>query len=252
MTVLSTALDRHLPLAGTYNVRDVGGYATRDGRRTRWRTLLRADSLHRLTEDAQTQLIDAGVRTVVDLRHAAELTEAPNVFLASHRLRYVHAPLFADPTTRPVAEQPELGSLAGIYRFAVEQRGRELTRVVSILAGAGALPALVHCTAGKDRTGLAIALALAAVNVPDDTIAEDYALSAQYLVGGYFDEARARAERRGIPWEAYQARLVCPAPLLLDTLALVRERSGGVPEYLLEHGLTREELESLRAQLLEA
>src|SRR6185369_10690856 len=78
---------RHLPLDGTYNVRDIGGYTTRVGRRTRWRTLLRADSLHRLTAPAQAELLGCGVRTIVDLRHAGEHLAAPNVFAASSAVR---------------------------------------------------------------------------------------------------------------------------------------------------------------------
>ncbi len=61
---------RHLRLEGTYNVRDIGGYRTTDGRHTRWRRLLRADSLHRLTPASQAALVDYGVRTVIDLRFA--------------------------------------------------------------------------------------------------------------------------------------------------------------------------------------
>ena len=96
-----------------------------------------------------------------------------------------------------------------------------------------------------------IALVLAALGVPDEVIAEDYALSADFLIGDYFEEARARAEARGIPWDKYQERLVGPPPLMLDTLGWLRERYGGVDDYLLQHGLAERDLATLRERLLE-
>src|SRR4030095_14489658 len=79
----SSVLSRHLGLAGTYNLRDTGGYRTLDGRTTRWLTFLRSDSLHRVPPMAQTTLLNYGVRTVIDLRRSDELHVAPNVFASS-------------------------------------------------------------------------------------------------------------------------------------------------------------------------
>ena len=73
----------HLHIEGAYNVRDLGGYATSDGRRTRWGVFLRADSLHRLPLRSQAALIDYGIRTVIDLRRSREIQSDPNVFFAS-------------------------------------------------------------------------------------------------------------------------------------------------------------------------
>ena len=77
--VLNGEERRHLPLSGTYNVRDIGGYATVDGRTTRWRTLIRSDSLHRLAPEAQQTLLDLGLRTMIDLRRPAETAQYPNL-----------------------------------------------------------------------------------------------------------------------------------------------------------------------------
>jgi Tyrosine phosphatase family len=120
-------IDRHLPLEGTYNVRDIGGYVTRDGRRTRWRTLLRADSLHRLTRPAQAELLAYGVRTIVDLRHAGEQAAAPNVFAESTDVRYVHAPLLEDPKTRRSGAPS--AALADVYQLALRTRGQQIVAV---------------------------------------------------------------------------------------------------------------------------
>jgi protein-tyrosine phosphatase len=240
---------RHLPFDGTYNVRDIGGYANSDGRRTRWRVLLRADSLHRLSEPAQAELIALGVRTIVDLRHAAEQRAAPNVFDGSTAVRYVHAPLLEDPTTR--SSSAPSASLAEVYRLALSARGQQIAAIFNQLAEDDGLPALVHCTAGKDRTGLIVALLLRLAGVPSATIAEDYALSSTYLQGAYFDDARLRAERAGIPWPEYQLRLVCPAPLMLETLAWLDATYGDGDAYLLGLGLSPGVLARLRERLLE-
>ena len=88
--------DRHLPLPGTRNLRDVGGYPAMDGRRTRWRTLLRTDSLDLLPPDSQATLIELGLRQVIDLRWPSELERAPSVFRC----------LAARPVPEPSAARP--------------------------------------------------------------------------------------------------------------------------------------------------
>jgi protein-tyrosine phosphatase len=187
VTSTLTEPTRHLPFEGTFNVRDVGGYATADGRRTRWRTLLRADSLHRLSEAAQLQLVDMGLRTAIDLRRASEVADCPNVFCRSRSVRYRALPVFDD-----VAERGAPRSLEATYRHALDTRQPQLRAIVGALASPRALPALVHCTAGKDRTGLVIALLLELAGVSRETVVEDYALSGRYLGERCRDEARAR------------------------------------------------------------
>src|SRR5262245_23186519 len=98
---------RHIALEGAYNVRDIGGYDTGDGRQTRWRTVFRSDSLHRLTPAAQADLVGLGLRTVIDLRHVQETADMPNVFAESERVRYRNLPLFeASPSQPPDAAAP--------------------------------------------------------------------------------------------------------------------------------------------------
>src|SRR5207249_2699413 len=114
----SSALPRHLGLAGTYNLRDTGGYRTIDDRTTRWRTFLRSDSLHRVPPLARTTLLSYGVRTVIDLRRSDELHVAPNVFANSSDVVYHHVSLLADSRPeRKVAPR----SLPDVYRLILEQ-----------------------------------------------------------------------------------------------------------------------------------
>jgi protein-tyrosine phosphatase len=246
-TVASAEPQRHLTLAGTYNVRDVGGYATADGRRTRWRTLLRADSLHRLGPEGQRALLDLGLRTVVDLRRPNEVSRAPNVLAATPELRYLQVSLNTDAPE----ERTQLPTLPEIYRGILERAGEQIATIIGTLSAPGALPALVHCHAGKDRTGLVIALMLGVAGVPADLIAADYALSEAQLAGEFTDRARRHALAEGHDWEGYRQLLLSPAAYMLDILAYLDEAHGGVAGYLRAAGLSEEQLAALREALTE-
>jgi protein-tyrosine phosphatase len=239
--------DRHLPLDGTFNVRDLGGYPTGDGRQTRWRTVWRADSLHRLPDLAQMALLAHGIRTVIDLRRPEEADEAPNVFRASPRVAYQHCSLLGEAALREMGPR----TLEQVYRMILDERQEQVAGVVATLAAPGALPAVIHCTAGKDRTGLIAALLLGLAGVPAAAIAEDYALTERYLQGAFFEEARRRAAERGHDWSRYQHLLICPPDLMLATLDYLESRHGGIAGYLRAIGLPETTLETLREALVE-
>lgn len=244
-------LERHLPLEGTYNLRDVGGYATSDGRQIRWRTLFRADSLHRLSGEARSMLLSYGLRTVVDLRRPREREEWPNVFAALDDVRYVHVSIVPErDDLNTGGTEGSLEAICRVYRLVLDKRQAEIRRILGTLAEPEAFPAVVHCTAGKDRTGVIVALLLSLAGVPHETIAEDYALSATYLTGPYLEEARQRAEAAGYSWEDYRDYLVCPPEIMLRTLGHLDQRYGGVERYLLRIGLSEEEVIALRRALL--
>src|SRR5438309_7631744 len=116
----SSQRQRVLALAGTYNLRDVGGYLTQDGRQTRWRTLFRSDSLHRLAETEQATLLGMGLRSVLDLRYERELAEAPNVFATSTGVRYLNLPLLAGPSG--AQQGGDYPSLEEVYRRMADTR----------------------------------------------------------------------------------------------------------------------------------
>ena len=94
----SQSLDprRHLPLEGTRNIRDLGGYKTMDGKITNWKTMLRADNLEKLSIDGQKELVKYGVKTVIDLRETKEIMESPNPFSKSNEVKYTHQNLIGD------------------------------------------------------------------------------------------------------------------------------------------------------------
>jgi protein-tyrosine phosphatase len=237
---------RHLQLAGAYNVRDTGGYLTVDGRTIHWHTLLRGDSLHRLTPEAQAHLIGMGLRTVVDLRRSSECAESPNVFADSGRVRYLHLPLFDDA---PGAVDPQR-TLDWIYRAILDDAQPRVRAIFGALAKPDAFPALVHCTAGKDRTGVIIALLLGVAGVPDEIIVRDYALSEQYLTDDFHADLRTRVEARGSNWAAMQQLLGAPTDVMEDTLSYLSGTYGDIATYLGGIGVTDSEIAAVRAALV--
>ena len=249
---------RHLNLEGTYNVRDIGGYATSGGRSTRWRALLRSDGLHRLPPSSQAALIDYGVRTMIDLRGSHELQDAPSVFAGSSKVAYHHQNMMGDSLIAET-EQPLhfLKTTTGpqrivkLYTDILDRRGRQVCETLKTLATPGVLPALVHCTAGKDRTGLITALVLGLAGVPIETIAEDYALSARYLFPRYLSEqAPPEVAASGYTWQDYQNEYM-PPDAMLGTLRYLEERYGGIEAYVLDAGLTQLSIDRLRSAVTE-
>lgn len=229
--------DRHLPLEGTRNVRDVGGYPAAGGRRTRWRTLLRSDELTALPPHAQAQLIELGVRQVIDLRWPDEADRAPNVFRRSTAVRYTSLPLLADDPT------PHAG-LTGMYRHAFDVRAAQLAAVARALLEPDGLPAIVGCAAGKDRTGVVIALLLDLAGVQPEVIVEDYALTA-----GYFARPRSRVDPSD--WRHPPLELENAPELMADALAHLDAAHGGARALLRREGLADADLDRLVDRLTE-
>jgi protein-tyrosine phosphatase len=236
-----------LLLAGTFNVRDLGGYPTRDGGVIRPRTIYRADSLHRLTPEAQATLERRGLRTVIDLRRADESAAAPNVFRESLSVIYRNIPLPGDLLLDPTGTPPPL---AAVYRAMLDKGRTPLRQILVCLSDPACWPVLVHCTAGKDRTGLVTALLLGIAEVPDEAIVADYALTSRFLSGALFEDARRDAEARGYRWATTPALLASPPVAMADTLTYLRTRYGGPTGYACSLGLRDRQIARIRAALL--
>lgn len=242
---------RCIALPGVFNLRDVGGYPVAGGGSVRWRTLFRSDALHRLDAAGAAALAGLGLRTVLDLRSQAEVEIAPSPV----RGRVTHLPLLADLAdlaALPVLPESTGGrlDLSIIYRYFVEECGDRIAAAIGELTSDDAFPALVHCSAGKDRTGVVIALILAVLGVPDEVIAADYALSAAYLDPEQTAAIGQLQASTGLGDELTTALLASPPELILWVLDRVRAAAGSAERYLGAHGLTGEALTSLRAALI--
>jgi protein-tyrosine phosphatase len=246
----SELLGRRIPIAGTWNVRHVGGYATSDGRTTRPYILIRGDALHRLDDEGRAQLRSLNVQTVIDLRRDTERDMHPDL-LADVGARVVNLPLFDAGRGAGATGDLEL-TLEGIYRLLVEDRGPAIAAVIRELAAPGALPAVVHCSVGKDRTGVIIALVLSLVGVPDEVIALDFAATGLFLSDDVRRSMVSLIASYGME-ESQAAQLMSSDPVLItEVLASVRCHHGSVESYLVGHGVSNDEIGVLRRELLEA
>lgn len=228
---------RHIRLPGTRNLRDVGGYPAGRGRRTRWRTLFRTDALDSLPADSQATIRDLGIRAVIDLRWPNEVAQSPNVFADDAVVRYRNIPLLDDDPTRQIG-------LAAIYRHMLDERAEQLAEVTQTLLGPAGLPAVIGCAAGKDRTGVTIALLLSAVGVPAEVIVADYVLTGPIFAAG--DPDPHLKDWRGVP-----QLLECPPEYMRAMLHHLEDRHGGAASLLRRQGLRREQLDQLTELLTE-
>ena len=244
---------RTLNWDGCVNVRDLGGHPTEDGTTTRFGRVVRADSVRQLTDEGWAALDDYGIRTVVDLRYPNELElDAPRDL----DVDVVHLSLFGEPDEERWVELDALGAAAGddagftrvIYLEVLEEHGANVARAISAIGLAPAGGVVVHCHAGKDRTGLvsAVLLRLAGVSLAD--AAADYAVSERNLapmneawIAGAPDESE-RARRRRIT--------ATPAEAMQGVLEELERRYGDVCGYLRAGGASDAALVAARARLL--
>jgi len=170
---------RVIPLFAVHNFRDLGGYPTNDGRHTRWRTLFRADGLYRLTPDDANIVMNLGVRTVVDLRTNNEVRERGTFPVNDHDVAYHHLPII-DATwgeTQTPEFDDEVEFLVWAYREMLAEAAPRFADAINLLSQQTVLPAVFHCAAGKDRTGILAALVLGVLGVDESIIAADYGLT---------------------------------------------------------------------------
>lgn len=242
---MQPAPTRHLPIKGTYNVRDLGGYATSGGQ-TRWRRLLRADALHRLDEEGVETMLASGVTTVIDLRHGDELTHQPNPFNGHTTVIYHNISLLDGLAP---AQMDEGDVLLELYKLALMQRQPTLAQVLRIIADAPPGAVLFHCTAGKDRTGIVAALLLGIAGVEPALIVEDYALTAR-LIAPIVADITAGAVARGADPASFQRLLASEPATMAATLAFITAEFGSIAAYIERIGLTPNTIERLRNRLV--
>lgn len=227
---------------GALNHRDLGGLPA-SSRTVRHGVLARSAGLGSLTEAGRSALRET-VSVVIDLRSQRETAAEPApVHPATVRLPLLDGDAMAMDT---------VPTLTALYHNLLDTSGAAFARVARIVAGQTDGPALVHCTAGKDRTGLAVALLLDSVGVDRDAIVADYARSETQLGTDWADRMMSAVQDMGGPATPEIRFLVTrsPGPVMRDTLALIDSRYGGSARYLTAHGLDAQTLEGLAGRLL--
>jgi protein tyrosine/serine phosphatase len=245
---------RAVPVEGALNVRDLGGLTTTDGRQVLPGLVLRADSLSHLTDAGVATLVDEiGVRLIIDLRREEEIGFEGRGSIADHPVAYTNLSVRATGELRQdVAPDVAEIDLANIYELYVEHSSDSMVRAIAKLADPTNLPAVVHCTVGKDRTGILVAILLDALGVEHDQIVADYAETA-----GNMEAVLARLRQsemfREIELDRLPPELVSAEPdTMRRFLTEFTQQHGGAAHWLQAHGLDAAVLEQLRARLLSA
>ena len=243
--------DRHFNLTGASNFRDLGGYPSKDGRTVRWRRIFRSNHLGHLTEADIAVLRGLGLKSAFDFRGAEERSAAQCAIseITVHSLPV--EPTVVAALRARLANGRALSPSDGIevmresYVGYVRQNTQRYRSLFAHLLEDSA-PLVIHCTAGKDRTGFACALILHALGVSEDVISEDYLLTNRYY-------RRDPSASNDLPDDVRQVLSSVQAPFLAAAFEAVCADYGDLETYFTDGlGLGRGERAALEARYLEA
>lgn len=239
-------------LAGTINFRDVGGVRVGSDHHIGYGRLFRSDTLQFLTPEDVNLLVEAvGLKTDVDLRLGFEIKVEGRGLLGETDVLHAHLPFQVAGAHTPGSATPILQGHDPVvthYVNYLSHSPQSVAGLVQLLAQPQSLPALVHCAAGKDRTGVAVAMVLAAVGCSTDDIAAEYA-SASHLIPAVMDRLRTMesygASLSKLPPEAN----LTPPEYIERFFETIQTTYGGPMDYLRLHGVSDAQFEALSQAL---
>ncbi len=252
---------RRIPLEGSWNFRDLGGYETIDGRSIKWRKVFRADGLDALTpDDHVTIVVELGVRVIYDLQREGEVDQPVPLYQRADAPRRVHLPIGGQLSTNNGFHEKVLAGeidridpswMTEMYANFSRTHAGDYGVMLRGLAEADDLPAVFHCAAGKDRTGIGAALLLAVLGVPDDTIVADYHLTEQARLPR-IKEMGDRLAEQGVDINNLRGYFGAAPECMRDTLASLRSEFDSIERFLAEEaGVDSTTITRLRSLLLE-
>jgi protein-tyrosine phosphatase len=239
-------------LEGTPNFRDLGGLATVDGRVTRHGVLFRSSALEELSSrDVRLLIDDIGLRTVIDLRSVDD-RETPRSLLDTP-VRYINLPISRGaPTTsleRPMGADGRV-DMPRIYGMYLETSARAISEIISELTS-GAIPAVFHCAAGKDRTGVVAAILLTAVGVTRDAVIADF-METEPVLADIIAYLQRRPAYADVVLRFPPGTMDVDPKFMSDFLDDVERTYGGMSAWLTEHaGVSEESIARLEQVLVE-
>ncbi len=244
------AAERRVRFQGAPNFRDLGGYVTASGGRTRWGRLFRSSSLQRLTADDLAAFDGLGICTIYDLRRDDERAREPGprpVRALPIPTRFTDAPDLSPLRERADGEQWLLDD----YRAMLNDGGPVFGELLTALAKVDRTPAVFHCAGGKDRTGIAAALLLSWLGVDRETVLDDYELTGKYLSARDNPALVNSMVEMGIARPAAESLLGTPRWIMAETLGLMDTEFGGIEAYLRSVGnISAEALDELRVRFV--
>ena len=254
----NTALEkRFISLEGAYNFRDLGGYRTQDGEHICWGKLFRSDELSELTDTDLDTLTAMDIRTVVDLRSPNEKRDKENRL--PPEVSYRHMRIYQKEPMRKylsiiLFQRHKLHrALGASYLIMAEENAKAYGSVLRLFADPDNLPAVYHCAAGKDRTGIVTAYLLSLLGVPNETIIADYSLS-NLGFDHYYTEflASGRIDRWGLPPDEFRALFMVDPAWMKNLLTYINTNYGSMQNYLIQKAdLDQTTLDRIRENLLE-
>ena len=261
-------MERHIPLAGQPNFRDLGGYASADGRRIKWGVVYRSGELSQLSDDDVSRLGQLGIRTVVDLRSPEEVTARGEGRLPPGA-QVLPTPITSSDMFAKLIPMFLKGDFSKVPLDLLDQINRALVReftgqyanLLRALSDPANRPLVFHCTQGKDRAGFGAAMVLSALGVPWETVLEDYLLSNHFrkqendkmldMIRG-FASSQGEGDGEDIAFSRVEGLLYVKEQSLMAAHAEIIERHGDVEAFLTNGlGCSAEGLMQLRNELLE-
>ena len=244
--------DRHYPFEGCFNFRDIGGYLNQDGKRVKKCLYFRTGRQDRMTEKDLSQLSDLKISTQIDLRKPDEVLDQGKGPLEAMGANYINIAVIPEGGSDQLSKLVGDTGISGKrYLGYLEFGPTSWLRLFGILADQENLPVVLHCTAGKDRTGVSTAFLLSVLGVNRDVIEADYLLTnldterqADFIEStvGYPDgyDRESMISAAGVPKDAMK-----------DFLDGVESKWGSSVEYLKKIGVTEEQMEMVRKNFLE-
>jgi len=239
--------ERRIPLEGAVNFRDLGGYPTTGGRTVKWRRLFRSDSLSALTDsDVETVTGSLSITAVIDLRSSGAVLDDGRGLLALSGIGYYNFGFLerrglAPPTS---GEDSEV-RLSAIYQWILHNAGTLMAQAFTTLAQDVNQPAVFHCSAGKDRTGVLGATILGVLGVSRDDIVSDFLLTNDVI-----DGILARIRKMPGFEHSTQEGIIAPKPAIERFLDVTKSEFGGSEAYLRHHGVQQSTIDNFRESML--
>ena len=244
--------DRHIPFEGCFNFRDIGGYPTTDGRTLKWGKYYRAGRQDRMTPADLAQARDLGVRTQIDLRKNDEVSDQGRGPLETMGAKYAHLPVIPDGGTDILAQLVGDTGISGKrYLGYLEFGGETWIKMFEIFAEPDDHPIVLHCTAGKDRTGVSTAFLLSVLGVDRKIIEADYLLT-NVDVNRQVDFVEQHVGLpEGMSRDEMMHHAGVPETAMFDFLDGLDERWGGAMGYLREIGISEDTFTAVRHNFLD-